>query len=65
MEGRDVTGQFEAPVDVVCDRCKFIVATFYREPVNSEMDARRQHNAAATRRWWCGGPKRKRLAARR
>jgi hypothetical protein len=32
MSGRDVTGQFEAPVDVVCDHCKYIVATFYRAP---------------------------------
>jgi hypothetical protein len=31
LEGRDVTAQFEAPMDVVCDHCKFIVATFYRE----------------------------------
>jgi hypothetical protein len=34
-EGRDVTGTFEAPTDVVCSEGRLIVATFYRAPMLS------------------------------
>ena len=34
MNGRDVTGTYEGAVDFLCDHCKYIVATFYREPAS-------------------------------
>lgn len=32
MEGRDTTGQFSKPVDILCGTCHLVIATMYSKP---------------------------------
>lgn len=32
MPGRDVSGKFKRPTDIICSECRLIIATLYDEP---------------------------------